>query len=49
MRGHIQDNKSFVSTFLAADVDLRFPAKFDLAELKILVPIIRERIEAERR
>lgn len=40
---------SLIKKILAADVDLRFLAKLDLAEVKILVPTIRERIEAERR
>jgi hypothetical protein len=40
---------SLIKKILGADVDLKFLAKLDLAELKILVSTIRERIEAERR
>ncbi len=40
---------SLIKKILGADVDLKFLAKLDLAELKILASIIREKIEAERR
>ena len=40
---------SLIKKILDADVDLKFLAKLDPAELKILASIIREKIEAERR
>ena len=37
-----------IKKILGADVDLKFLGKLDLAELKILVSVIRERIDPER-
>jgi hypothetical protein len=40
---------SMIKQILGADEDLKFLAKLDLAELKILASLIRERIAAQRR
>jgi hypothetical protein len=40
---------SLIKKILGTDADLKFLAKLDLAELKLLVICIRERIEGEKR
>jgi hypothetical protein len=40
---------SLIKKILDTDVDLKFLTKLDLAELKLLVPCIRERLEGEKR
>ena len=40
---------SLIGKILGTDVDLKFLAKLDLAELKLLVVCIREKIEGERK
>jgi len=39
---------SLIEKILGTEVDLKFLAKLDLAELKMLVSLIRERIDSER-
>ena len=39
---------SLIKKIIATDVDLKFLAKLDLAELKLLVACIRERLESEK-
>jgi hypothetical protein len=40
---------SLIKKILGTDADLQFLAKLDLAELKLLVACIRERLEGEKR
>jgi len=40
---------STIKRILATEVDLKFLTKLDLAELRLLVACIREKIEGEKR
>jgi hypothetical protein len=40
---------SLIKKILDTDADLEFLAKLDLAELKVLIACIRERIESEKK
>ena len=40
---------SLIKKILGTDVDMKFLAKLDLAELKLLVACIRERLEGEKK